>query len=306
MATGVLFSGQGSQAVGMGASYFSETEEMQACFSAASAVLGYDLAEICFQGPEERLTATDVCQVALFVVGYGIFQALRARGFLDDLVVCLGLSLGELTSLAAAEALDFEEGVQLVSRRGALMQQACEETKGAMASLITENQRRVAEICQQAGVEVSNYNSPEQLVISGEEEAMKRAKELAAVDQSIRRVIPLRVAGAYHSRLMKSAQNEFEKAIKNVSIRQPKFPVISNVTGEMESDPQTIRELLVRQIVSPVRWAESMKYAAEMLGTTRFLECGPGRVLTSLTRKNLSSCEAIACGEFSVMANLKK
>lgn len=297
MAEAVLFSGQGSQCVGMGRSYYENAEEMRDVFALAQKILGYDLAAICFDGPQEKLTPTDSCQVALFVVGYGIFRVLQRQKKLADLRTCLGLSLGEWTALTAAGAIDFEVALPLVAKRGILMQRACENTSGAMVSLLGSTPEIVASICNRADVEASNFNSPGQIVISGEKNKIQNAMELAA-NEGVKRMMPLQVAGAYHSRLMASARDAFAHELARVSFRSPRHRVISNVTGREVSDPEEIRRLLVQQITAPVRWEQCMQRAWEC-GADTFFECGPGKVLTGLVRKNCPDAVAISAAEFA-------
>lgn len=302
MAIGLLFSGQGSQRIGMGQDFFRETEEMKECFAVAAEELGYDLKTICFEGPMEKLTQTSVCQVALFVVGYGIFRVLKNRGHLNNLAVCCGLSLGEWTALAAAGAIDFREGVRLVARRGELMQLACETTQGAMVSVVGGDRSRILDLCREIEVDPSNFNSPDQVVVSGESEKIEIFLALAR-EQGLGRLIKLNVAGAYHSRLMRSARDDFERDLKTVNFRRPYIPVISNVTGHCVDDAEEIRRLLAQQITSPVRWDSSMVTAAN-IGADVFLECGPGKVLCGLGRKNLPTATFFGCGTFAELEAL--
>lgn len=302
MSIGLLFSGQGSQTVGMGLDFFQETDEMRECFEIANRELGYRLDELCFSGPLEKLTQTSVCQVALFVVGYGIFQALKSRGKLKNLAVCCGLSLGEWTALAATEAVDFREGIHLVARRGLLMQRACETVDGAMVSVGSGDRRRILELCRATDVDPSNFNSPDQVVVSGERKKIENFL-VKAKEAGLRRIIPLNVAGAYHSRLMRSAQEEFERDLRSATFHLPSIPVISNVTGRKIKDSGEIRHLLAQQITSPVLWDIAMQEAAQ-IGADTFLECGPGKVLCGLGRKNLPSASFFGCGTIEQLNSL--
>lgn len=283
MKTALLFSGQGAQHVGMGKSIYENIEQAHIYWDHANELLGFNLKEIAFEGPEEELTDTSVCQPALYVHGYSIFKILEKRGKLENLTAALGLSLGELTALAAAEVFDFETGLRIVAQRGRLMQEACKATDGSMASLIGGTLELVQELCAQCDVDMANVNCPGQIVISGErvkiDGACKQAKEMA-----FSRVIPLKVAGAYHSRLMQSAADKFEKFLSGIGFKAPRLTVFSNTTSKAIQDPQTIKEALVRQIVSPVLWEECMKHSAQ-LGIDEFFECGPGKVLSGLARR---------------------
>lgn len=283
MKTAVLFSGQGAQHVGMGLSIYENVESARGYWDRADEILGFSLKEIAFNGPEERLTDTSICQPALYVHGYSIFKALEEMGRIGELRAALGLSLGELTALGVAGVFDFETGLKIVAERGRLMQEACEATDGGMASLIGGTPELVRELCKECDVDMANVNCPGQIVISGEREkidlACNRAKEM-----EFSRVIALKVAGAYHSRLMRGAAESFEKFLANIEFKAPRISVFTNTTGKEVRDPKGIKEALVRQVVSSVLWDSCMKNAAE-LGIEEYFECGPGKVLTGLARR---------------------
>ncbi|MDR3117393.1 MAG: ACP S-malonyltransferase [Puniceicoccales bacterium] len=285
MGQAALFSGQGAQHVGMGRSYLAASDEMRVCFSQAGELLGLDLQKLCCEGPLEELTRTEVCQPALFTVGYGIFLTLERRGFWSDLRVCLGQSLGEWTALAAAGAISFAHGLSAVAWRARCMQAACDAGGGAMAALVGGDREKIFQLCEATGTVVSNYNAPDQLVLSGSEAAIAAALERVG-ECSVRRAIPLAVAGAYHSPAMEPARQNFIAALESLPIARPRIPVLSNVTGRAMEDPEEIRRLLAEQIVRPVRWEDCLR-TAEKLGATHFYECGAGRVLVGLARKTL-------------------
>ena len=284
MAKGLLFSGQGAQFVGMGQSLCEHSEEVQSLYDSAEGILGWDLKAISFEGPDAALTETKVCQPALYVHGYSLYTLLEARGFVDELSVCFGLSLGELTALAVAGVYDFETGLKLVAERGRLMQQACDATQGGMASVIGGEASAVAELCEEFGIQVANYNCPGQIVVSGEKDKVMQAVE-ASKGRGFKLVKPLNVAGAYHSRLMQSASDAFASFIEKFEFQKPKCAVYTNVTGEALSDPQAIKEALVQQIVSSVRFQECLINANRDLAPESFFECGPARVLAGLARR---------------------
>jgi [acyl-carrier-protein] S-malonyltransferase len=271
---------------------------MEECLATASAVLGRDLKKICQDGPIEELTRTEICQVALFTVGYGIFRCLQGRGFGKDLGACLGLSLGEWTALAAAEVIDFADGVRLVMERARWMQRACEATSGAMASLVGGDRKEILALCRENGVEISNYNAPDQVVISGERQKIQETLEEIG-RCGVRRAIPLAVAGAYHSRLMESAREGFAEVVAAAAFKQPKIPVLSNVSGRVFRDGEEIRRLVVEQITAPVQWETCMQTAAS-LGVDHFYECGSGKVLVGLAKKNSPQARAQSAEEVAL------
>jgi len=283
MATGLLFSGQGAQTVGMGRSLYENSETAKALYDEANEVLGWDLKSICFNGPDEALTETKVCQPALYVQGYAIFSILKERGLLGDLKAACGLSLGELTALAAARVYDFATGLRLVAERGRLMQLACDATKGGMAAVIGGTTEEVQSFCDEFGIEIANLNCPGQIVISGD-----NAKVLEAVAASKGRFKlckPLNVAGAYHSRLMASARDAFAGFIQNFDFKAPEITVYTNVTGGQVSEPQAIKNALVSQVVSSVRFEDNLCSMAADNGIDLFYECGPGKVLAGFAKR---------------------
>ncbi len=267
----------------MGKSLCDAFSSARALYERAGEILGWDLAKVSFEGPEEALTETKVCQPALFVHGYAIQAILREQGRLADFRIALGLSLGEVTALTAAGVFDFDTGLRVVAERGRLMQEACEPAMGGMASVIGEERARVAELCAEFGIEMANLNCPGQVVISGEKSQVEAAVA-SSKERGFRRVIPLNVAGAYHSRLMDPARERFAGFLAGVDFKKPQVTVLTNTTGRTVEDPSAIREALVRQLVSPVLWEDCMREAAR-IGATEFIECGPGGVLAGLARR---------------------
>ncbi|MEM7791187.1 MAG: ACP S-malonyltransferase [Verrucomicrobiota bacterium] len=297
MATGLLFSGQGAQQVGMGRSLYESSAEAKALYDQANEILGWDLKGICFYGPDEALTETKVCQPALYVHGYSIFTILKSQGKLDDLSVAFGLSLGELTALAAAEVFDFPTGLRLVAERGRLMQLACEATEGGMASVIGGTPEAVAQLCEEYDIEIANLNCPGQIVVSGEKSKVRAAVENSK-ERGFKLVKMLNVAGAYHSRLMVSAREAFAEFLKDFDFQKPAVPVYTNVTGAQESDPVKIRQSLVEQVVSSVRFEDCLRNAAAETSTEAFYECGPGKVLAGLARRTDRGLNVVPISEF--------
>jgi len=284
MAIGLLFSGQGAQQVGMGRSLYENSAIARALYDEADAVLGWKLSTICFEGPTETLTETRVCQPALFLQGCAIFRILEEAGKIGETGACLGLSLGELTALTAAGSFDFATGLKVVAERGRLMQEACDATEGAMASFIGGSEEAVRELAEKHDVDLANLNCPGQIVISGEAPKIAAAVEEAKEAKTFRMVVPLQVAGAYHSRLMEPARAQFETFLQGVEIQAPRVPVFTNVTGEQVSAPDDIRSNLVKQVVSAVRWEDCFR-GAGALGISEFYECGPGAVLGGMARR---------------------
>ncbi len=283
MSLALLFAGQGAQKVGMGKSLCDGSAAARALYDEANQVLGWDLAKVCFEGPEADLTQTKVCQPALFVHGLAVVAALKERGQLPEVKFALGLSLGEVTALTAAGVFDFATGLKVVARRGELMQQACEKSVGGMAAIIGEERAKVYELCREFDIEAANFNAPGQIIVSGEK-AKVEALVAAAKDKGLKRVMPLNVAGAYHSRLMESARAEFAQFLAGVEFQRPAFTVFTNTTGQAVSEPAQIREALVKQVVSSVLWEDCMR-SAVAAGATEFWECGPGAVLAGLAKR---------------------
>ncbi|MCF7668233.1 MAG: ACP S-malonyltransferase [Verrucomicrobia bacterium] len=281
--TALLFAGQGAQKVGMGKDLFDGFDQARELFGQANGLLGYDLASICFEGPAEELTQTEHSQPAIFLVGWVAYELLRSMAPGLEFNATAGLSLGEFTALCAAGAMDFGDGLKVVRRRGRLMQEACEKTDGAMAALIGLDEKSVREICEAADVELANMNCPGQVVVSGEKDAIDRACGIAK-EKGAKRALPLPVAGAYHSRLMQSAQNGLAETLESVSINPTRVPVISNVTASAHEEPNRIRQLLVRQVTHPVLWELSMRRLIDE-GYDRFIELGPGTTLSGFLKR---------------------
>lgn len=284
MKIALLFSGQGAQSVGMAKSLYDNYTSVKELFQCADDTLGFKLSQYCFEGPMADLTKTSVCQPALYVHGIAVVQVLRERGMIDEITAALGLSLGELTAHAIAGTYTFEDGLKIVAERGRLMQEACEATKGAMASLIGGTEEKAAEYCAKFDVDMSNLNCPGQIVISGEVENIARAVDAAKANKDFKMVVPLKVAGAYHSRLMKPARDAFANYLDTFDFNTPNIPVFTNVTGERVSAPADIKANLIKQVTSTVRWADCVNSAAK-LGIDQFFECGPGGVLAGMMKR---------------------
>lgn len=286
--------------VGMGRDWARELPTARSWFDRANAALGYDLAALCFDGPEAELTRTENAQPGIFLVSWVALQLLRERVPGLSFQAAAGLSLGEFTALTAAGALGFEDGLNLVRQRGRFMQEACAATRGGMAAIIGLDETPTREVCAQAGVTLANLNCPGQLVISGPAEHIARACELARA-RGARRALPLPVAGAYHSPLMASAQPKLQAELERVTLRPPAVPVIANVTARPHEGPETLRARLVEQVTSPVRWEESIRYLIEQ-GFTRFLELGPGTALTGFMKRIAKTAQVYNVADMASLA----
>ncbi len=279
-----LFPGQGSQKIGMGRDFFESSDKAKKRFDEANALLGRDLSAICFTGPEEALVATQNTQPAIFTVEAIISDVLAERGILPSFAA--GHSLGEYSALYAAGFFSFSEGLSLVVKRGELMAKACAARPGTMAAVVGMQKERIAEICSAVApgiVVCANENSPDQTVISGETDAVKEACEKLK-SQGAKRAILLPVAGAFHSPLMQQAADEFAAFIAPFVLKTPRCPIIANVTAQAETVPEKVKELLIRQLVSPVRWVDSVESLSK-LDHGIMLETGPGSVLRNLVKK---------------------
>ena len=291
-----LFPGQGAQYVGMGKELYNNFPESKAVFDEAENVLPHaNIKRLCFQGPIEELTQTANSQVCILVASIAALEALgsrfKAQGVDLDITACAGLSLGELTSLVAAKSISFEDAVRLVKRRGELMEEASTKNPGSMASIIGLSLEDLGPLCEKTGAEIANLNSPGQVVISGAKERVEKAMFLAK-EKGAKKAIALNVSGGFHSSLMKEAAGLFRLELDKVNFSKPEIGVVSNVTADYEKTPDEIKENLVKQLYSSVRWEESIRRIAS-IGIDTFFEIGPGKVLKGLLRRidpNLEVC----------------
>ena len=298
MKTAFLFPGQGAQSVGMGAELAATLPAARELFDRSASILGYDLLKLCAEGPAEQLNATEYSQPALFACSLAALEKFRAEQpqIVDE---CAGLSLGEYTALVFAGAMDFETGLRLVQERGRAMQAAADLTPSGMVSILGMERDRIEELCNEARggdvLQVANLLCPGNIVVSGNREACGRVAQLAEAAGAMK-VIPLTVAGAFHTPLMQPAYDRLAKAVADAKIQSPRIPVISNVDAESHSDPAEIRQLLVKQLISPVQWEESMRRLLGQHGVERAYEIGPGRVLTGLMKRidRKFACENVA------------
>jgi [acyl-carrier-protein] S-malonyltransferase len=296
-----LFPGQGAQSVGMGAAVCAKVPAARVLFDRASAVLGYDLYKLCAEGPAADLDSTVYSQPALFVSGLAALEQLKqdAPELVSSCVATAGLSLGEYTALVFAGVMEFEAGLRVVNERGRAMQDAADASSGGMVSILGMERDQVESLVAQARgsdtLEVANLLCPGNVVVSGSKSACERITELATAAGAMK-VIPLAVAGAFHTSLMQPAVEQLRAALVGVPMKAPRIPVISNVDARPHDNPNEIREFLIQQVCSQVRWEDSMRYLLDKQGITQFYELGPGRVLCGLLKRIARKvpCENIA------------
>ena len=276
----LLFSGQGAQKVGMGKDLAEAYPKAKALLERADQVLGFGLSETMSNGPIEELTRTSRCQPALYAHGLAVWEVLKDLVPSLEVTATAGLSLGEFTAHAAAGTFDFETGLKLVFQRGSFMEEACEQTKGSMAAMIGGDESAVRELAAECDVDVANLNAPGQIVLSGSADGIKEAVAKAK-EKGIRKAVELTVAGAYHSRLMKSAQDKLAAVLAETEFATLSVPVISNFAAHAVSAATDIRQTLESQVTGSVRWSESMQLLINQ-GHDTFLELGPGGVLAGL------------------------
>lgn len=301
-----VFPGQGAQTVGMGKDFYDGEPLARQIFDRADKIVGYGLAKICFEGPQEQLDSTTISQPAIFVTSAAILKVLEAKGAIEAANVTAGLSLGEYTALYAAGVVNFEDGLRLVQKRGQAMQAAADTSKGTMVSIIGLEQPAVEKLCAEAAqgqlLNCANFNCPGQIVITGAVEACKRAAALAEKYGAVK-AIELKVAGAFHSEMMKPAAEELKKALAQCKINDiGDIAVIANVDAEYYKTKEQISQGLVRQLTWAVLWQKCMeRFLAD--GVSRFYEIGPNKVLTGLMRRINRKAEVI---NISSTAGLKE
>lgn len=279
---GYIFPGQGSQFTGMCQDLYLKYDELKPIFKTSEKILGFDISKIMFEGSKEELTQTKVTQPAIFIHSMAVIKIL-GESFKPNLVA--GHSLGEFSALVASGALNFEDGLKLVSIRAKAMQKSCEKTNGTMAAILGLENKIIEDICQETNgiVVAANYNCPGQVVISGEVDAVKNACEKLS-SAGARRALVLTVGGAFHSELMIDAKKELSSAINQTVFNQPSCPIYQNVNGRPELSVEKIKENLIAQLTSPVKWTQSVNKMIQD-GCNNFIEIGPGKVLQGLVRK---------------------
>lgn len=304
-----IFPGQGAQFVGMAKDFFHNSSAAKECFLEANEILGYDLSSICFEGPEEKLTSTDIAQPAIYVSSLAAIAALEEKiGEKIVLDQTAGLSLGEYTAMAAAQVFSFADGLKLVQLRGKAMQKASQEKPSSMTSVIGLDKESLDLICKKTEDEtnkvcqVANLNSPGQIVVSGELEALDIFEKLA-LEGGARRAIRLTVSGAFHSEVMRPASEQLESALISTEFKTPICPVWQNATAESSTDLQLLRENLVLQLCSPVLWQESfLRMSNNYTGV--FVEPAPGKVLSAMAKKINRESTVIPLPEYQYISEL--
>ena len=283
--TAYVFPGQGAQFSGMGKDLYETNPKAKELFDKANEILGFDITKIMFEGTDEELKQTNVTQPAIFL--HSVILASTIEGFKPDMVA--GHSLGEFSALVAAGALSFEDGLKLVAKRAAAMQKACEIAPSTMAAVLNLSDEKVEEVCHQVHKDThevvvpANYNCPGQLVISGSVEGINVACEKMK-EAGAKRALVLQVGGAFHSPFMEPAREELAEAIENTTFSTPSCPSYQNVNAKPSSDVQHIKLNLIHQLTAPVKWTQSVQHMAAD-GATKFVECGPGKVLQGLVKK---------------------
>jgi [acyl-carrier-protein] S-malonyltransferase len=280
----LVFPGQSVQEVGMGRSLYENSTEAKAIFDAAEAVIP-GLCDVIFNGPQEKLTSTAFCQPAIVTVSIAALRAFQASTKYAEIIPCFaaGLSLGEYSALEACDALSFEDAIRLIERRAAFMEEATKLKAGSMAAIIGFDAAELKKICDDTGAQVANFNSLEQIVITGEKEYVSKAMQIIQ-ERGAKRVLPLDVSGAFHSTLMRPAAEKLTPELQKTNIKDAKFPLVGNVDAKPVTDAENIRNNLALQVTSSVRWVESVQFIASQDVTT-FIEMGPGSVLKGLIRK---------------------
>jgi [acyl-carrier-protein] S-malonyltransferase len=294
-----IFPGQGAQYVGMAQDAYQVHAQVRELYSKAEHILGFDLAKICFEGPAEVLVKTQHTQPAIFVHSLALWVLMRDHEIQP--AFCAGHSLGEYSALVAAGSLSFEDGLEAVRNRSRLMQEACDHSQGTMAALIGLSEEEVLSICREASqlgvIQPANFNSPDQIAISGQRAAVERGAQLAR-ERGAKRAMLLDVAGAFHSELMRPAREGFAAVVEKLDVKKPQVPVVANVSARPMTEPSQIKRLLTEQITKPVLWYRSMQHIHQH-GVKNFVEIGPGKVLQGLLKRSFPDTKAVGIDKLS-------
>ena len=303
MKIGFVFSGQGAQTVGMGKDLFEQFPAATEIFNKADKILGWPLSDICFNGPESKLTETRYCQPAIYTMSVACLEAFKEKYSHIIPAATAGLSLGEFTALYSAGAFSFESGLRIIEKRAIYMQEACDATKGTMASIMKGELDVIQECCGKVGVDVANINSSGQIVISGESEKITETIILLK-EKGMSKVIPLKVAGAYHSRLMKPAEAKLAEYLRPISFNVPIVPIAQNFTGKLESEPGKMKQNIINQVTGCVQWVNCINSMATA-GIDTIIEFGPGNVLTGLIKRIIPNINTININSVESLLNFK-
>ncbi|MEL7562326.1 ACP S-malonyltransferase [Dehalogenimonas sp. 4OHTPN] len=297
-----VFPGQGAQAPGMGLDVYEEYDSARAVFKAADERLGFSISRLCFEGPEEKLRETAIAQPAIITASLAYLAALRDMDILPEPDFVAGHSLGEYTALAAAGALDVDDAVQLAALRGRLMQLASQQSPGVMAAVMGLDEAVINQTAAEFGIFVANYNSPGQIVISGDRDKMTAASEILAGKGA--RVVPLAVSGAFHTPLMAPAAEGLSKVVERLNFKDTAVPIVANTTGLPITGAEDIRAELLKQLTTSVYWQRSVEYMIGA-GVSTFIEIGPGKVLSGLVRRINRDVKTINISEAQAIKNLQ-
>ncbi len=297
-----VFPGQGSQKPSMGQDIYESNGEVKKIFQKAEEILNRPLLSLIYGENREELNQTINTQPAVFLIDYLYFKYLEKNDLKPFAVA--GHSLGEFAALVASEVIDWEEGIYLVGKRATFMEEAARKNPGGMLAIIGLDKNLLTEASQEIdGLEIANYNSPGQIVLSGTESAIKKAEDVFKRNGA-KRVIKLQVSGGFHSTLMKKAEERFRNELKSIEFNKPTIPLVQNFTGKQESDPDLIKENLAKQISSPVKWIDCCQTLADELGAETWIEVGPGNVLTNLIKQILNNVEIYSANSLKSSQNI--
>ncbi len=297
-----VFPGQGSQYVGMGKSLYEVSKDL---FNEAREILGFDLAKLCFEGPESELNKTENTQPAILTVSYALLREVQKMGLITNYVA--GHSLGEYTACLAAEVFSFKDALKIVRKRGELMQSAQPEGRGSMFAILGLDEETLKQICDSIGnfyVDLANLNCPGQIVISGEKEGVLKAGELAK-ERGAKKVVPLSVSIPSHCKLMKEASDKFAEYLKDFAFNNAKIPIVSNIDASERFEASQILEALIKQLYSPVKWQDCVRYMISR-GVRIFIEIGPGKVLSGLIRRIDGSVKVLNVDKLEDVEKIKE